>query len=155
MPITFIRLCPLPSYPIFPQIFLTPESLSWHEVLEVGGVEYHSLVAPLSHIFLPFRDDVIRVCRVAVWLGVSINRPTPYQSYFSSAGAFSAASMEFLSASHASLSERPMFLVALKNSLANASIPLSFGSKTIFAISLPCFVKFHDCKYRIVRKVKQ
>ena len=73
MPITFTRLCPSPLYSILPQIFLTPESLSWHEVLEVSGAEYHSLVAPLSHIFLPFRDDVIRICRVAVWLGVGIH----------------------------------------------------------------------------------
>nr|DAL56536.1 MAG TPA_asm: hypothetical protein [Caudoviricetes sp.] len=48
-----------------------------------------------------------------------------------------------------------MFLVALMNSLAIASIPLSVGSKTIFGISLPCFVKFHYCKYCIVGKVKQ
>ena len=73
MPITFIRLYLSPLYPILPQIFLTPESLSWHEVLEVGGAEYHSLVAPSSHILLPFRDDVIRICRVAVWLGVGIH----------------------------------------------------------------------------------
>ena len=61
------------AHPILPQIFLTPESLSWHEVLEVGGAEYHSLVAPLRHILLPFRDDVIRICRVAVWLSVGIH----------------------------------------------------------------------------------
>ena len=73
MPITFIRLYLLPLYPILLQIFLTPESLSWHEVLEVGGAEYHSLVAPLRHILLPFRDDVIRICRVAVWLSVGIH----------------------------------------------------------------------------------
>ena len=73
MPITFIRLYLSPLYPILPQIFPTPESLSWHEVLEVGGAEYHSLVAPLRHILLPFRDDVIRICRVAVWLGVGIH----------------------------------------------------------------------------------
>ena len=73
MPITFIRLCLSSLYPILPQIFLTPESLSWHEVLEVGGAEYHSLVAPLGHILLPFRDDVIRICRVSVWLGVGIH----------------------------------------------------------------------------------
>ena len=73
MPITFIRLYLLPLYPILPQIFLTPESLSWHEVLEVGGAEYHSLVTPPSHILLPFRDDVIRICRVAVWLSVGIH----------------------------------------------------------------------------------
>ena len=74
IPITYIRLCLLPLYSILPQIFLTLESLSWHEVLEVGGAEYHSLVAPMGHIFLPFRDDVIRICRVAVWLGVGIHR---------------------------------------------------------------------------------
>ena len=83
MPTTLIRLCLSPTgnrylyhvsaRPILPQIFLTPESLSWHEVLEVGGAEYHSLVAPPSHILLPFRDDVIRICRVAVWLGVGIH----------------------------------------------------------------------------------
>ena len=60
-------------YSVIPHIFLTPESLSWHKVLEVGGAEYHSLVAPLRHILLPFRDDVIRICRVAVWLGVGIH----------------------------------------------------------------------------------
>ena len=73
MPITFTMLCPSPLYHILPKIFLTPESLSWHEVLEIGGAEYHSLVAPLGHILLPFRDDVIRICRVAVWLGVGIH----------------------------------------------------------------------------------
>ena len=73
IPITFIRLYLSPLYPILHQIFPTPYSLSWHEVLEVGGVEYHSLVAPLGHILLPFRDDVIRICRVAVWLGVGIH----------------------------------------------------------------------------------
>lgn len=83
MPIVAYKRCPLfisnryfcfaSAYPILPQIFLAPESLSWHEVLEVGGAEYHSLVAPLSHILLPFRDDVIRICRVSVWLGVGIH----------------------------------------------------------------------------------
>ena len=73
MPITFIRLYLSPLYPILPQIFLTPESLSWHEVLEVGGVEYHSFVAPSGHILLPFGNSVIWICRVAVWLGVGIH----------------------------------------------------------------------------------
>ena len=57
IPITFTRLYLSPLYPILPQIFLTPESLSWHEVLEVGGAEYHLLVAPPRHILLPIRDD--------------------------------------------------------------------------------------------------
>lgn len=61
------------AHSVLPQIFLTPESLSWYEVLKVGGAKYHSLVAPSGHILLPFGDGVVWICRVAVWLCVGIH----------------------------------------------------------------------------------
>lgn len=60
------------AYPVFFQIHFTSESLSRREILEIGSTENHSLVAPLSHIFLPTRDGVIRICRIAIWLCVGI-----------------------------------------------------------------------------------
>ena len=67
------QLC-LPCVVIqFLYILLTSKILSWHEVLEVGGAENHSLVAPTGHIFLPFGDGVVWIRRVAVWLCVGIH----------------------------------------------------------------------------------
>lgn len=61
------------AHSVLLQIFFTPKSFSWHEVLKVGGAENHSPVAPSGHILLPFGDCVIGICRVTVWLCVGVH----------------------------------------------------------------------------------
>ena len=52
------------------KVFITLESFPRLEVTELAGAEYPLLVGPACQVFLPLRDDLVRVVRIAVWLGV-------------------------------------------------------------------------------------
>ena len=56
------------------KIFFTSKSFSRREVLELASCEYHPLITPTSHIFLPHRYFFRFSERVAVRLCISIYR---------------------------------------------------------------------------------
>lgn len=54
------------------KVLRTDKILSRREVFEIHFAEYHTLVAPCSHIFLPLRYDMVGIRRVSVGLRIGI-----------------------------------------------------------------------------------